>query len=270
MSYERAVASLTVPAAGTSVSTAVPLKTDFVELLGIRAIISAGTDASTILQVTDADGKVVYLDAAGVDYTTAKDRFLVNDDTQTGLTAGLPIDLTGVAIGAALGAGMAVIKSPITLAWTTATAAETLLVWVYYRSHLERVRTIITVPNPAATVANTLNLPAKYARILGFKCGLTGTDTAVKLKITDADSRVLYLDAADHDYKTAALVRSIVADDTLTGITPQVVDMTGAAMGAAQNAGKGGTAVARSPVTCEISNGGTAGDIVTLDLYIER
>ncbi len=86
-------------------------------------------------------------------------------------------------------------------------------------------RTInLTVPNPAATTTTTFNARSNYIRPLNFKILLTGTDTAVRLRMTDADSRIFYLDAADKDYKTAAIYTVPVFDDTTTGLTPVTVD----------------------------------------------
>jgi hypothetical protein len=96
------------------------------------------------------------------------------------------------------------------------------------------------------------------------------TDAATTLQIADADSLVLYLDAADKDYHVAGgLAKNLQQSDVLTGLTPQALDATGAAA-AASETGVFGTAVGRSPFTITRSNDATVGDIGTLDLYVER
>jgi len=92
-----------------------------------------------------------------------------------------------------------------------------------------------------------------------------GTDTAVKIKITDNNSDVVYLDATDRDYATAEVTLNISQDDTATGLGVVPVDATGAAA----TAGAGAAVVCESPVTVAIVNGTTATDFMTVDLIVE-
>lgn len=113
----------------------------------------------------------------------------------------------------------------------------------------------------------------KYGKILGFrarnwassaKAG-AGADNAVKVKITDNNGDVVYLDASDRDYATAEVTLSISQDDTATGLGVTPVDATGAAA----TAGAGAPIWAESPVVVSILNGGTATDFMTVDLIVE-
>lgn len=92
-----------------------------------------------------------------------------------------------------------------------------------------------------------------------------GTDTAVKVKITDNNGDIVFLDAADRDYATAEVTLYPSADDTTTGLGITPVDATGAAA----TAGAGSPIIMESPVTVVITNGGTATDFMTVDLIVE-
>jgi len=129
------------------------------------------------------------------------------------------------------------------------------------------------VTSASTTVLGTITLGASYAKILGIvarnwassaKAG-AGTDALEKIKLTDAASKVVFLDAADRDYKTAEVTLLIAADDTATGLTPIPVDATGAAA----SAGAGISLIAKSPVTVEIQNAGTATDYFECYLLVE-
>lgn len=124
----------------------------------------------------------------------------------------------------------------------------------------------LVVPSTPATVSQTFNLRSDYIRPLSFKILLTGTDTAVKLKLTDKDSRVFYLDAADKDYKTAATYTPLLTTDVTTGTGPKGADSVGALSAVAQS---GPLPVVRNPIEVEISNGGTGGDIIDFTLDYE-
>lgn len=122
-------------------------------------------------------------------------------------------------------------------------------------------------------VIGVKSLGTKYARLLEIrvrnwassaKAG-AGTDTAIKVKLTDGNAVVKYLDAADRDYATAAVVLIPSQDDTATGLGVVPVDATGAAA----SAGAGAPIVLQSPVTVTIVNGGTATDFVTVDMIVE-
>lgn len=110
-------------AAGASTTVGVGLGAPFGKVTGFR--ITRTGDAAVRLQIADADGRIVFLDAADVDYTTVKDRSINPDDTVTGLTANLPVDATGAALAAAERAEVGVCKSPLTLTFTNGTAGDT-------------------------------------------------------------------------------------------------------------------------------------------------
>jgi len=130
----------------------------------------------------------------------------------------------------------------------------------------DRRSATLVVPNPAATVTQTMNLRSNYCRLLGFNILSTGTDTAMKLRMTDADSRIFYLDAADKDYDTARVYTPTFMDDVTTGQTPKLYDSTGAVVAAAQD---GPMPVIRNPIELAIVNGGTAGDSINVVLEYE-
>ncbi len=118
-----------------------------------------------------------------------------------------------------------------------------------------------------------VNLGTKFARIVQIrarnwasaaKAG-AGTDQAIKIKITDANSDVVYLDASDRDYATAEITLVPSQDDTATGLGVTPVDATGAAA----TAGAGAGIIAESPVTVTVLNGATATDFMTVDLIVE-
>jgi len=120
---------------------------------------------------------------------------------------------------------------------------------------------------------NPLNLGAKYAKLLTIrarnwasaaKAG-AGTDQAVKIRITDNNSDIVYLDASDRDYATAEVTINPTLDDTATGLNVIPTDATGAAA----TAGAGAPIVLESPVIVAVVNGGTATDFMTVDLIVE-
>lgn len=136
-----------------------------------------------------------------------------------------------------------------------------------------RVEGLISA-SPTTTLSGaTLGLGAKYGKLLGIrarnwassaKAG-AGTDTAIRIKVTDNNGDVVYLDAADRDYATAEVTLVVGADDTTTGLGITPVDSTGAAA----SAGAGLPVVMESPVTVGVVNGGTATDFLTVDLIVE-
>lgn len=129
-------------------------------------------------------------------------------------------------------------------------------------------------------LGNTLNsqvvklgLGAKFAKLLAIRArnwassakAAAGGDTAVKIRITDANSDIVYLDAADRDYATAEITLLPTQDDTATGLGVTPVDATGAVA----TAGAGGPIILEGPVLVAIVNGGTATDFMTVDLIVE-
>jgi len=137
----------------------------------------------------------------------------------------------------------------------------------------------LTAATPQAL--GSVSLGAPYARILGFVAAnwassakaAEGTDAALRVKLVDADSRVIYLDAADFDYgatsgaapSTNGQTRFLTGDDTATGLTDLYVDATGAAA----TAGAGAGVIAKSPVAVSVVNGGTATDYFEVSLFVE-
>lgn len=118
-----------------------------------------------------------------------------------------------------------------------------------------------------------LGLGAKFGKLVAIrarnwassaKAG-AGTDTAIRLKIVDNNSTVVYLDAADRDYATAQVVLNPTQDDTSTGLGVTPVDATGAAA----TAGAGAPIVMESPVVVSVVNGGTVTDYVEVELLVE-
>jgi hypothetical protein len=120
----------------------------------------------------------------------------------------------------------------------------------------------------------TIYLGAAYARVVGFQArnyassakAAAGTDVAAKVRLTDADGIVFYLDAADRDYATALKNYFIEQDDTITGLGTVVVDSTGAAVAAGQQVEN---VIVKSPVTVAVVNGGTATDYFELYLFVD-
>lgn len=116
-------------------------------------------------------------------------------------------------------------------------------------------------------------LGTKYARVTGFqarnwassaKAG-GGTSTTQKLKLTDANGMIFYLDASDRDYKTANVFAFIRYDDTITGLSQIYVDATGAAVAADTEQ----FPVVKSPVTASVLNGEVATDYFEVYLFVE-
>jgi hypothetical protein len=120
-----------------------------------------------------------------------------------------------------------------------------------------------------------IGLGVGMARLLGMKVWnqsaagskVAGTSTTQKIKVVDADSRVVYLDASDRDYATAAVWLNIVADDTTTGLTGTHVDSTGAARAAGEPSP---LLPFRSPVVVHALNAGTSTDVISVSLILER
>lgn len=134
---------------------------------------------------------------------------------------------------------------------------------------------------PAAAVTATdvwtlppISLGAPFGRVVGFQArnwassakAAGGTDALETLKLTDADGRVFYLDAADADYKTATVYKFFGQDETATGLSDIHVDATGAAL--SSQAGQKG-AIVKSPIRATVLNAGTATDYFELYLYAE-
>ena len=253
---------------GATGTTTVPLAADAAELIGFKCL-STG-DTSTRLKLTENAAAaspgptIVFLNAGDIDYTTAKDTLIALDDTTTGLGLTALVDSTGAAATISGGNGIAV-RSPIQVDWSNGTTGDAITLDLYYQYPVYVAERTITVPNPAATVTDTFNLRAKFARVLGFTA-LVSADNATRIGIADADSRTVYLDAADKDYTTTVKKNVLTYDDTLTGLTPQNLDATGVAVTATS---AGPRPVVRSPLTVTHSNNGTASAILTLKVFYE-
>ena len=137
----------------------------------------------------------------------------------------------------------------------------------------------VTAGTPQALGSVSLGSP--FARVLGFDAGIwassakaaEGTDAALKVKLVDADGRVIFLDATDFDYGAASgaaigvgwHTHFIGGDDTVVGLNDLYVDATGAAA----TAGAGTGVIAKSPVAVSVLNGGTATDYFEVKLIVE-
>lgn len=129
----------------------------------------------------------------------------------------------------------------------------------------------LTSATPVAI--GTIGLGASFGKLLGIrarnyassaKAG-AGTDTALRLKIVDNNSNVVYLDAADRDYATAEVILAIGQDDTATGLGTTAVDGTGAAA----TAGASVPIVMKSPIVVSAVNGGTVTDYLDIFVRVE-
>ena len=136
-----------------------------------------------------------------------------------------------------------------------------------------KTASVAAVTSASTTVLGTIPLGAAYGVVKGIVArnfassamAGAGTDVLEKIKLTDADSKVIYLDAADRDYATAEVSLAIMSDDTNTGLSAIPVDSTGAAA----SAGAGIERIARSPITVEVQNAGTATDYFVASLLVE-
>ena len=272
MKFDRRSISLTVPNPAATVTGTLNLAAEYVRIIGFRAL-TTGTDTATRVRLTDGDSRVLYLDAADRDYDTAAVDILIGPDvTETGLfyagTAVTFSDATGAA-GTIAGGKALWGSNPIEVALINGgTAGDVLDLDLYYGygDTKKVVVPTITVPDPAATVESTVIMPVKYGQLLGFRALSTGTDVAIRIRVRDADGKIVFLDAADKDYDTEALEIPILYDDTLTGLTWTHVDATGASATATSVAPD---PVFRSPLRVAVVNGGTAGDTVDVTLWVE-
>jgi len=272
LKYDRRSISLTVPNPAATVTGTLNLAADFVRVHGFSAL-TTGTDAATRVRLTDGLSRIFYLDAADRDYDTAQVNILIGPDvTDTGLfyaqTAASFADATGAA-GTIAGGKAMWAKNPIEVALINGgTAGDVLDLSLDYSYGDTKYITVptITVPDPAATVEQTVIMPNKYGTLLGFSALSTGTDVAIRIRIRDADDRVIFLDAADKDYDTEEVHVPVLVDDTLTGLSWTHVDATGTAATATSVAPD---PIYRSPLRVAVVNGGTAGDTVAVKLWVD-
>jgi hypothetical protein len=233
-------------------------------------ILSVGTDATMRLRLTDADSRIFYLDAADKDYDTAKIYTPLGlDDVSTGLTT-LAYDSVGAGVAAAQIAPMPVVKSPIEVAIINGgTAGDIITVDLDYEYGVFGAKTFTLPTAASSTATKSINLDAKYAQILGFRAQSVGTSVTQKMKIADADGKVVFLDAAAQDYDTAALDKTLVLDPTVTGLT-QVVprQATGASFQA--GIGRAELPLVRSPIDFTVLESEGNDEVVTATVYFKR
>ena len=267
MGFDRREATLVVPNPAATITQTMNLRSTYCRPLGF-SILSVGTDTAMKLRMTDADSRVFYLDAADKDYDTARIYTPVfMDDVTTGQTPKL-YDSVGAVVAAAQDGPMPVIKSPIELAIVNGgTAGDSINVVLDYEYGVFRAKTF-TLPTAAATTAlKVVSLDSKYAQICGFRALSVGTSTTQKMKISDADGKIVFLDATAADYDTAELDKVLVLDATVTGLT-QVIPRD--ASGAAPQAGVGiipGLPLVRSPITFTVSDSEGNDEVVTATVY---
>lgn len=132
--------------------------------------------------------------------------------------------------------------------------------------------------NPTTTQFAKLGLGSKYAKLVAIRArswassakAAAGIDALMKIRITDNNGQVVFLDAADRDYKTAEITLLPAQDDAqpVAGATsPLAVDATGTVFAAATQGPVG--IIMESPVQVVIENCATATDFMTVDLIVE-
>lgn len=270
MKYDRRSISLTVPTPAATVSGTLNLAGTFVRVHGFSAL-SVGTSTTMKIKITDALSRVIYYDATATDYDTARvNRLIGADVTETGLfyaqTAVSFSDATGAA-GTIAGGKALWAKNPLTISVEEGeVAGDVIEIQIYYSyGSTFLIPTTVVVPNPAATVENTVIMPHKFGSLLGFSALLTGTDTTIRIRIRDTDDKVIFLDAGDKDYKTEEVHVPVLYDDTLTGLSWTHTDATGAAATATSVAPD---PIYRAPLKVAVVNGGTAADSVAVKLWV--
>jgi len=266
MGFDRRSIQLTVPNPAATVTTGFNTRSTFIRPLGFK-ILSTGTDATMKLSLTDADGRIFYLDAADKDYDTAAVITpLLSDDVVTGLSM-QAFDSVGIVVAAAQSSPMPVVKGPIAVSIVNGgTAGDVIDFTLDYEYGAFGAKTF-SLPTAAATTSTkTVSLDAKFAQILGFKALSVGTSTTTRLSISDADGKIVYLDAADKDYDTAALDKSLIIDATVTGLTGVVPrNNTGAAIQA--GVGRIEPPLVRSPITMTATSQDGNDEVVTATVY---
>jgi hypothetical protein len=133
---------------------------------------------------------------------------------------------------------------------------------------LNKTVEVLTATTPLTV--GKIRLGAKYGELLRIYArnfassakAAAGTDTAQRIKLTDGNANVVYLDAADRDYATAQVILAPSIDDTATGLGVTAVDATGAAA----TAGAGAPIIMQDPVTVTVVNAGTATDYLQVKL----
>jgi hypothetical protein len=222
------------------------------------------------LRLTDADSRIFYLDAADKDYDTAAVLTpLLTDDVTTG-TGPKAFDSVGAAVAAAQSSPMPVVKNPIEVAIVNGgTAGDVITVDFDYEYGVFGAAQFVLPTAVSTTSTKTVNLQSKFAQVLGFRALSVGTSTTTRLSIIDADSKIVYLDAADKDYDTAELDKIIIIDPTVTGLTGVVPrNNTGAAIQA--GIGRIEPPLVRSPLTVTATSQDGNDEVVTAWVYYKR
>jgi hypothetical protein len=261
--FDRRSITLTVPNPAATVEETFNLRSDYVRPLGFKIRLT-GTSTTTKLRLTDADSRIFYLDGADKDYKTADIWYapLGTDDVNTGLGP-VPYDTTGVIVAAAQVNSAAVVKNPIKVAIINGeVAGDTIAFTLDYEYGVFQSSTF-TMP-VAVSSASTLNinLKSRYAQLLGLKVLSTGTSTTQTLRVKDADGRIVFLNAADVDYDTAAKDMLLFQDVTATNLT-QIRPTNGTGVVFQAGIGRADPAMVRSPLTLDLTNSEGNDEIIT-------
>jgi hypothetical protein len=162
---------------------------------------------------------------------------------------------------------MPVVKNPIEVAIVNGgTAGDVITLDLDYEYGVFGASTF-SLPTAASSAATkTVSLGTKFAQILGFRAVSVGTSTTQILSIVDADSKIVYLDAAARDYDTAELDKIILYDPTVTGLTGVIPRQnTGASFQA--GIGRADPPIVRSPITVNLTASEGNDEVVTMTLY---
>lgn len=266
MGFDRRTAVVTIPDPAATATTTLNLRSTWVRPLNFK-ILSVGTDTLIKLRLTDADGRIFYLDAADKDYDTAAIYTpLLTTDVTTG-TGPKAYDSVGVLAATAQSGPMPVVKNPIEVAVVNGgTAGDVITLQLDYEYGVFQAQTF-TLPTAASSAATkVISLQTKFAQVLGFRALSVGTSVTQTLKITDADAKIVYLDAAAADYDAAELDKVLIMDATVTGLTGVVPrDTTGAAVQA--GIGRVDLPIVRSPLTIDLGASEGNDEVVTMTLY---
>jgi hypothetical protein len=265
MGFDRRTLNLTVPNPAATIEETFNLRSDYIRPLGYKILLT-GTDTAVKLRITDADSRIVYLDAADKDYKTAAViSQLATDDVVTGV-AGLSADSTGVLSAVAQINSTSVIKNPIKVAIVNGgTAGDTIAFSLDYEYGVFGANTF-TMPTASGTVSTfTTSLKSKYAQVLGFRALSVGTSTTERIRIKDADGKIVFLDAGDIDYDTATVDKVLFLDTTTTGLTPVTRNQTGVVTQA--GIGRLDLPLVRSPLTVDLTSAEGNDEVVTMTIY---
>jgi hypothetical protein len=127
---QRITSTLTVPNPAATVSGTLTLRSKYAQVVGLTALLT-GADATTALNIKDADNRIIYVDTAR-DYTTVKNLLIATDDTQGTLTS-VQQDAGGNAATATGIAAAPIARSPLTVDYVgNGTAAEVITFSVWY------------------------------------------------------------------------------------------------------------------------------------------